>query len=172
MLCDLCRYQQQSDLYPTAFNLNNALSSRQQIAALAQALPQMPKLRALLLRNNDLGDWALQLLVSAIQQPGCSSISCLDLGYNRLSAEAARVLLPLLHRPPGKAPAAAGAEREDGKEHTLNGPAAVGVHRSLSSGVPAIGAGGYAMLTQLVLAGNPIGMCDIVCCYIKCSYCL
>lgn len=166
----VCRYQQQTEFYPAAFNLSTALSGRQQVAALAQAIPQMPQLTALLLQNNDLDDWALQTLINALLNQSCSSISCLDLGYNKLTSQAAMLLLPLLHRPPRKTAAAAAAGGGRGGCGAAQGFRRVGSsddagrRRSTADAVAAAAAPlwgvqecGQAMLTQLLLAGNPVG---------------
>jgi hypothetical protein len=77
-----------------------AHTDRHQVQALALALPQLPQLRALLLRNNGIDDAALQLLAAALMQPSCAHIVCLDLSRNVLSASAPLLLQPLLHQPP------------------------------------------------------------------------
>ncbi len=43
------------------FNLSHALSGRSQLPQLAQVLPQLPQLRVLLLANDDVDDWGLQV---------------------------------------------------------------------------------------------------------------
>lgn len=123
----------------------------------------MPELTALLLQNNDLDDWALQTLTTAILQPGCSGISCLDLGYNRLTSQAPMILLPLLHRPPRKAAAAAaGGNSEAMQGYRRTGSAGAAVRRRSTCDAVAgpsqgLAESGHAMLTQLVLAGNLLG---------------
>ncbi len=72
---------------------------------LAQLLPHMPGIRALLLASNSLGHQDVQLLVAALQglAGGGSGhgISALDLTRNGLAGPAvAELLLPLLQVPP------------------------------------------------------------------------
>jgi Ran GTPase-activating protein (RanGAP) involved in mRNA processing and transport len=158
-----CRYQQQQpELYPAAFNLNNALAGRQQMAALAQALPHMQQLTALLLCNNDIDDWALKVLAGALLQPQCSSINCLDLGYNRLGQEAPLTLAPLLHRRPGgssadtaAAAAAAGGAGVVARTQLLK--TSSDVRASCGGPLPSPAVCQHSQLLQLVLAGNAIG---------------
>jgi hypothetical protein len=141
------------------------------MAALAQALPHMQQLTALLLRNNDVDDWALKVLAGALLQPQCSSVNCLDLGYNRLGQEAPLILAPLLHRRPGAAAAAASNSADTAAAATggATGGAAGGAVRTQllktasdvwagSSGpLPSPGVCQHSQLLQLVLAGNAIG---------------
>eukprot|EP00879_Flechtneria_rotunda_P025351 GHRR01026931.1.p1 GENE.GHRR01026931.1~~GHRR01026931.1.p1 ORF type:complete len:257 (+),score=60.93 GHRR01026931.1:186-956(+) len=154
------RYQQQGpDLYPLAFNLNNSLAGRQQIGALMQALPHMPQVTALLLQNNSIDDWALQLLVTALQHPsrGCVGIICLDLGYNRLGQGSTVMLTSLLHRPP-KAARAASLTTESvvlGLSSGLMNKAPAQTMQNMPG--PAAAPASHPLLTQLVLAGNPVG---------------
>lgn len=70
--------------------------------ALASALPLLPDLRMLLLRNNGLMNSDLQTLSAALLNPACSGICGLDLGFNKLSREVPLLLLPLLHQPPAQ----------------------------------------------------------------------
>lgn len=74
-------------------------AGRQQVQALAAALPQLPELRMLLLRNNGLKDPDLQILAAALLNPSCCGVCGLDLGFNQLGPEAPLLLLPLLHKP-------------------------------------------------------------------------
>lgn len=67
---------------------------------LASALPQMPDLRMLLLRNNGLKEQDLKVLAAALLNPACSGVCGLDLGFNQLGPESSLLLLPLLHQPP------------------------------------------------------------------------
>jgi hypothetical protein len=134
----------------------------------------MQQLTALLLRNNDVDDWALKVLAGALLQPQCSSVNCLDLGYNRLGQEAPLVLAPLLHRRPGAAAAAAAgasnsADTAAAAAGLATGGAAGGAVRTQllktasdvragSSGpLPSPGVCQHSQLLQLVLAGNAIG---------------
>lgn len=73
---------------------------RQQVQALAAAIPQLPDLRMLLLRNNGLKDPDMQLLAAALLDPVAAGICGLDLGFNQFGPEAMLLLLPLLHKPP------------------------------------------------------------------------
>lgn len=75
-------------------------AARQQVQALAAAIPQLPDLRMLLLRNNGLKDKDLQVLSAALLNPGACGICGLDLGFNQLGPEAPLLVLPLLHKPP------------------------------------------------------------------------
>lgn len=135
------------------------------MAALAQALPHMQLLTALLLRNNDMDDWALKVLAGALLQPQCSSINCLDLAYNRLGQEAPLILAPLLHRRPRIAAAAAGSSNDPSATAAAAGGATRSQLLKTASDVRA-GCGGplpspapcqHSQLLQLVLAGNAIG---------------
>jgi hypothetical protein len=161
-------------LYPAAFNLNNALAGRQQMAALAQALPHMQQLTALLLRNNDIDDWALKVLAGALQQSQCSAVNCLDLGYNRLGQDAPLILAPLLHRrlraaaasaraacssgdAVGSAAAAGGAAGSGGVARTQLLKTASDVRAGCNNPLPSPAVCHHSQLLQLVLEGNAIG---------------
>jgi Ran GTPase-activating protein (RanGAP) involved in mRNA processing and transport len=110
-----------------------------------------------------------QLLTAALLQPPCRAVHSLDLADNTLGPDAVVCLVPLLHEPPAAArrrlstdalaPAAAAADRafsSGGSASATAAAAAPGAGFRLSSG----GFGGltsqHALLTRLVLAGNPI----------------
>lgn len=68
--------------------------------ACLQVLPQMTHLNCLMLENNDIDNWALQVIITALLQPGCRSINTLDLAQNRLTKDVIAQLVPLIHEPP------------------------------------------------------------------------
>lgn len=75
-------------------------AGRQQVQALAAAIPQLPDLRLLLLRNNGLKERDLQTIAAALLNPSCCMVCGLDLGFNQLGPDAPLLLLPVLHKPP------------------------------------------------------------------------
>jgi hypothetical protein len=72
--------------------------------------------------------------VKALLQPNCRSIAGLDLAYNCLSPDAPLLLAPLLHDPPAPLPRSLSTFQQAYQPPT-----------------------GHALLTHLVLTGNPIG---------------
>eukprot|EP00775_Hariotina_reticulata_P004523 gene4523-4775_t len=126
-------------------------------------------LTALLLRNNDVDNWALQVLVEAIMEHSSCNISCLDLGYNGLGPEACLTLVPLLHRPPRANNNAANDAPGGALKRAISTKAGMELRRASSAGVAPlipnpglpqlVGTGGanHSLLLQLVLAGNAIG---------------
>jgi hypothetical protein len=145
------------------------MAGRQQMAALAQALPHMPELTALLLRNNDIDNWALQVLVEASIEHSSCNITCLDLGYNGLGPEACLTLVPLLHRPPRANNNAVADAPGVPLKRAISTTAGMEPRRASCTGVAPLvqspglaqlvgsGTPDHSLLLQLVLAGNVVG---------------
>lgn len=78
-----------------SLNLNYKLSGSAQMAVLVEVIASEAHVEKLSLRGNALTDDALQLLVNFLAT-GCSKVTCLDLSDNKLTADAANILSPIL----------------------------------------------------------------------------
>lgn len=99
-----------------------------------------------------------QLLTAALLQPACRGLASLDLSANALGPEAPLCLVPLLHEPPAAARRRASVDSLAANPPPAAGPpAAAAAAASGGPGAALLAGGQHALLSKLVLAGNPIG---------------